>query len=80
MIFEFIQKEWEAHLRDQRLKPKDNEKSVNQESVSAIKDGVFSKSNIEINSGNDNHKRYYKISLKKDKDLLKNLSNKIIKI
>ena len=65
MIFEFIQKEWEAHLRDQRLKPKDNEKSVNQESVSAIKDGVFSKSNIEINSGKDNHKRYLQNKLKK---------------
>ena len=64
MIFELIQKEWEAYLRDQRLKPKDNE-SVNQESVSAIKDGVFSKSNIEINSGNDNHKRYLQNKLKK---------------
>jgi hypothetical protein len=31
----------------------------------AIKDGVFSKSNIEINSGNDNHKRYLQNKLKK---------------
>jgi len=66
MLYTTYKKEWEAYLRNKQQESRQEALKANsQEAKSLIKDGIFNNSDIQINTGNDNHKRYLQNKLKK---------------
>ncbi len=67
-LYTTFKKEWEAELHNRKIKANE-EKSIEKADdtrVAVIKDGEFKKnSEIEILTGNENHKRYFQNKLRK---------------
>ena len=63
MLYTTYKKEWEAYLRDKKLEAKKS--NLGQASTSVIKNGAFTNSEVQITTGNDNHKKYLQNKLKK---------------
>lgn len=62
-----FKKEWEADIRDR----KSNKKSENETKLPEIVVQSKDEDNIDIKTGNDNHKRYLKNKLKKRNNFIK---------
>ena len=72
-IYTMYKKEWEADLHNRRLKTNDDKLVRNVESEKIVKNGVLqsNKTDIEINSGNETHKKYLINKIKKRNTFIK---------
>ena len=66
-LYTTYKKEWEADLHNRQIKSKEEAtlSLTSKETSSIIKDGEYKKNDIEILTGNENHKRYLQNKLKK---------------
>ena len=66
-LYTTYKKEWEADLHNRQVKSKEEAtlSLTSKETSSIIKDGEYKKNDIEILTGNENHKRYLQNKLKK---------------